>query len=291
MNLKEIKIFQHLAHSLHFGKTAEAHYLSPSALSRTIQRLEQDCGCTLLVRNNRSVGLTDAGHKLLAFANKWLAEWQELKSELDANNQILSGSMSLYCSVTASFSHLPGLLDRFHTNFPQVETHIQTGDPGLSIERVLNRQVDVAIAVKTPDFPSALDFHLIDVVPLIMIAPKDSAIKAIDDIDWRSQPVVLPEVGPSKRLVNAWLKQYKIEPNVYASIGGNEAIVSMVALGCGVAIVPDIVVQNSAVSHKIQCITIDDIEPFELGICVLERRKKEPVIQALLGLINTESNG
>lgn len=173
MNIKTAKIFQHLAQSLHFGRTAEANHLSPSALSRTIQRLEQDFCCALLVRDNRSVRLTDAGHKVLKFSNKWLSEWQELKQDLDKNSQILTGSMSLYCSVTASFSHLPALLDKFHTNFPQVQTHIQTGDPGLSIERVIKQQVDVAIAVKTPDFPKELDFTLLDTLPLVMITPKD----------------------------------------------------------------------------------------------------------------------
>jgi LysR family positive regulator for ilvC len=289
MNLKEIKIFQHLARSLHFGRTAEAHHLSPSALSRTIQRLEQDCGCALLVRNNRNVKLTDAGQKVLQFADKCLFDWQTLKQDLDKNGQILQGSIRIYCSVTASFSHLPSLLEQFHTNFPQVQTHIQTGDPGLSIERVLKQDVDAAIAVRTPDFPKELNFSLLDTIPLVMIAPSHSSIKSVETIDWLSQPVILPDVGPSKRLVNGWFSKHGIKPNVYASIGGNEAIVSMVALGCGVAIVPDVVVENSFARQKVHRLPMDDIEPFKLGICVLARRYKEPIVEALMSSIPTTS--
>lgn len=287
MNLKEIKIFQHLARSLHFGKTANAHHLSPSALSRTVQRLEQDCGCALLVRNNRSVRLTDAGQKVLQFADKCLLDWQSLKHDLDRNSQILQGSIRIYCSVTASFSHLPGLLEQFHVNFPQVQTHVQTGDPGLSIERVLKQEVDAAIAVKTSDFSTELNFSLLDTIPLVMIAPAHSSLKHLDAIDWSSQPVILPDVGPSKRRVNAWFDKRGITPNVYASIGGNEAIVSMVALGCGVAIVPDIVVENSFARHKVHQLPLDDIEPFKLGICVLSRRCNEPIVEALMSSIPT----
>ena len=94
MNLKEIRVFHHLAHSLHFGRTAEANHLSPSALSRTIQRLEQEFDCALLVRNNRSVQLTDAGQRVLQLADKWLTEWQELKHELDKKQSYLERKYS-----------------------------------------------------------------------------------------------------------------------------------------------------------------------------------------------------
>ena len=142
-------------------------------------------------------------------------------------------------------------LERFHANFPQVQTHIQTGDPGLSIERVMKKQVDVSIAVKAQDFPKELDFTLLDTLPLVMIVPTTSSIKQLSDIDWQSQPFILPDVGHAKCLVNDWLAKHRIKPNVYASIGGNEAMVSMVALGCGIAIVPEIVLQYSAVHHKV----------------------------------------
>lgn len=287
MNLKEIKVFQHLARSLHFGRTAETHHLSPSALSRTIQRLEHDCGCALFVRNNRSVRLTDAGHKVLQFADKCLQDWQTLKQDLDKNNQVLQGNIRIYCSVTASFSHLPSLLEQFNTNFPQVQTHIQTGDPGLSIDHVLKQDVDAAIAVKTRDFPKELNFSLLDTIPLVMIAPSYLSLKNVEAIDWSSQPVILPDVGPSKRSVNEWFKKRRIKPNVYASIGGNEAIVSMVALGCGVAIVPDVVVENSFARQKVQRLPLDDIEPFKLGVCVLARRCMEPIVEALMSSIPT----
>jgi len=53
MDTKSLKLFQHLANSLHFGKTAAAYHLSPSTLSRSIQRLEEELGSQLLIRDNR----------------------------------------------------------------------------------------------------------------------------------------------------------------------------------------------------------------------------------------------
>ena len=61
MDLRNLELFLHLADSLHFGKSADAMAVSPSTLSRAIQRLEQKTGCVLFERDNRSVRLTPAG--------------------------------------------------------------------------------------------------------------------------------------------------------------------------------------------------------------------------------------
>ena len=53
MDIRSLELFQHLATSLHFAKTSDALFVSPSTLSRAIQRLEEECGTALFVRDNR----------------------------------------------------------------------------------------------------------------------------------------------------------------------------------------------------------------------------------------------
>ena len=62
MDIRAITIFNHLAHSLHFGRTSRACNLSPSALTRTIQRIEEELGQPLFQRDNRTVTLAPAGY-------------------------------------------------------------------------------------------------------------------------------------------------------------------------------------------------------------------------------------
>ena len=64
MDLRDLKTFLHLAESRHFGRSARAMHVSPSTLSRQIQRLEEDLGQPLFVRDNRTVTLTEAGEEL-----------------------------------------------------------------------------------------------------------------------------------------------------------------------------------------------------------------------------------
>lgn len=282
MDIRSLELFQHLASSLHFSKTADALFVSPSTLSRSIQRLEQECGTALFVRDNRKVKITAAGLSLLNFSQQTLSDWKKLKADLSDDHQKLQGELSLFCSVTASHSHLPKLLDNFRHKYPQVEIKLATGDPALSVSKVMQQEADAAIAIHTPDFPAELEFRSLGEVPLLLIAPKDAQLNQLSQVDWRQHSVVLPESGPSKRIVHHWFAEQGIKPRVYATVGGNEAIVSMVALGCGLGIVPQVVLDNSVISQKVSRIPLADIEAYQLGLCCLKKRAAEPAIQALL---------
>ena len=133
MDLRNLELFLHLADSLHFGKSADAMAVSPSTLSRAIQRLEQETGCVLFERDNRSVRLTPAGEKLREFGGSLLQEWRRLKQELRRSDEPLQGRLRVFCSVTASYFLLPEVLERFRRRYPQLEIKLETGDPAPSM--------------------------------------------------------------------------------------------------------------------------------------------------------------
>lgn len=282
MDIRTLSLFQHLAHSLHFTRTAEAMYVSPSTLSRAIQRLEDECGATLFIRDNRSVKLTAIGKQVLNFCDQFINEWRALQQNINEQNDALHGELSIFCSVTASISHLPRLLDGFKTQYPQVEIKLFTGDPAEAEHRVLTQKADLAIAIHQPEFPKELVFQELDRIPLVLILPANDNHHSWQEIDWQQTPVVLPEAGPSKRIVHQWFNRQNIQPDVYANVAGNEAIVSMVALGCGIGIVPKIVIENSVIGNKIKVLEIPDIEPYLLGLTCLSKRSEEAAIKAFM---------
>jgi LysR family positive regulator for ilvC len=284
MDFRSLQLFTHLATSLHFGDTAQAMYVSPSTLSRVIQRLEDDLGCTLFKRDNRKVALTHSGHKLLSFSSQALKDWQQLKVDLREDSEALKGEISVFCSVTASQSHLPAMLRLFRQQHPGVDIRLITGDPALAIDKVKKGECDLSIAIYTPDLPTDLHFSPLDAVPLVLIAPKDWRLTHLDQIDWTRHQVIMPETGPTRRTAYHWFAEQGIRPNVYASVGGNEAIVSMVALECGVGFVPKVVLDHSTMSSAVTQINVADIEPYALGLCCSQDKQHEPLINAFLSL-------
>ncbi|MCE9680264.1 HTH-type transcriptional activator IlvY [Shewanella sp. AS1] len=292
MDIRTIKLYLHLANSLHFARTAQQMHVSPSTLSRAMQRLEEEVGAKLFQRDNRSVTLTNAGVEYRSFAEQTLDNWSQLKHRLDPQQDLLRGKLNLYCSVTAAYSHLPGLLDRFRNEHPLVEIALITGDPADALEMVRQNRADIGIAAKPEHLTDSLNFIKIDDVPLSIIAPtfKCAVRELLNEsyIPWDRLPFIIPEHGPGRRRVDNWFKQLGLNPNVYAQVSGQEAIASMVALGCGVSITPEVVVQNSPVKDRIQRLSSPvSIPPFELGCCSKKSRQDEPVIAAFLKEIDT----
>ncbi|MGC9401825.1 MULTISPECIES: HTH-type transcriptional activator IlvY [Vibrio] len=285
MDIKNLKMFIHLCDSNSFSKTASAMHISPSALSRQIQKLEQQTNQTLFLRDNRSVELTPAGKQLLPVAMRILAEWQQYNAQIKGNEMELKGEIRLFCSVTASYSHLPELLSEFRLQHPFIEYKLSTGDPAQAIDKVLKGEVDIAISAKPDQLPARIEFETISEIPLSVVAP--SGISSFADLlqqekpDWSNIPFIVPEAGTARDRANAWFKSMRIKPNIYAQVSGHEAIVSMVALGCGVGIAPDIVINNSPVREKIQRLKVKPVVPFKLGVCCKRSQLDNPLVKAL----------
>ncbi|CAH1591508.1 DNA-binding transcriptional dual regulator IlvY [Vibrio owensii] len=285
MNIKSLQLFIHLCDSKSFAKTAAAMHISPSALSRQIQKLEEETHQQLFLRDNRSVELTVQGKKLLPVALKILGEWQQYQSYVKGTEDELKGEIRLFCSVTASYSHLPELISEFRIQHPFIEFKLSTGDPAQAIDKILADEADIAISAKPDQLPAKVAFEPISEIPLSVIAPVGVSSFAEElqkeSPDWSTIPFILPEAGTARERANVWFKQMKIKPNIYAQVAGHEAIVSMVALGCGVGIAPDVVINNSPVREKINRLKVLPIKPFELGVCCIKSQLENPLVKAL----------
>ncbi|CAE6935410.1 Transcriptional regulator [Vibrio sp. B1ASS3] len=285
MNIKSLQLFIHLCDSKSFAKTAASMHISPSALSRQIQKLEEETHQQLFLRDNRSVELTVQGKKLLPVALKILGEWQQYQSYVKGTEDELKGEIRLFCSVTASYSHLPELISEFRIQHPFIEFKLSTGDPAQAIDKILADEADIAISAKPDQLPAKVAFEPISEIPLSVIAPVGVSSFAEElqkeTPDWSTIPFIVPEAGTARERANVWFKQMKIKPNIYAQVAGHEAIVSMVALGCGIGIAPDVVINNSPVREKINRLKVLPIKPFELGVCCIKSQLENPLVKAL----------
>lgn len=289
MDIAKLKLFCTLASSLHFGRAAASCHVSPSTLSRNIKQLEEDLGVSLFERDNRSVALTHEGHSYLKFAREVLQQWETYQESLMTQADQLHGQLSIYCSVTASYSFLYNILTEFRVRHPGIAIKLHTGDPAQSIERVLAGYEDIAIATKPDKMPTGISFKSIAHSPLVFICAKQQQEWSHTEwnhternhTDWSKIPVIIPEEGLARERLDRWFAEQKIKPNIYAEVKGNEAIVSMVSLGFGVGLLPRIVVDNSPLADQVQPFAIQpDLGPYAMGLCVMEKRLKSPILNA-----------
>jgi LysR family positive regulator for ilvC len=286
MDTRTLHLFLTLSETLHFGRTSEACHISPSALSRQIQQLESSLGVQLLQRDNRSVSLTRAGRRLQQFARDNLQQWETFRDSLQDGDNELQGEISMFCSVTASYSFLYDILSEFRRKHPKIAIKLHTGDTAQAMHRVLAGQEDIAIAARPDKLPPQLAFSRITVSPLVFIAAAASITDpALGDIlreqRWADTPMILSEEGLVRERIDRWFRQQQIKPLIYAQVAGHEAIVSMVSLGFGVGVVPRIVLDNSPLADRVRILPDQPaLEAYDVGLCTLKKRLKSPLIKA-----------
>ncbi|ATJ84303.1 HTH-type transcriptional activator IlvY [Halomonas beimenensis] len=296
MDLRPLRHFLALADTLHFGRASEACHVSPSTLSRSIRQLEESLGVRLFERDNRHVALTPHGETFLRYARETLEQWDQLRLSMMSAAHSLTGEISIYCSVTASYSFLYELLSEFRTRHPGIELKLHTGDPAEAMARVLAGEEDMAITPRPRQVPEALAFKSLTRSPLAFIAPRDSqdwipaAPESPSAEQWREVPMILSEAGLSRTYADTWFKALGITPRIYAQVAGHEAIVSMVGLGFGIGVVPKIVLDNSPLLERVRVLPVKpELPHYDVGLCVLERRLKSPLLHALWAEVEERS--
>jgi LysR family transcriptional regulator, positive regulator for ilvC len=294
MDLDSLRLFLHLSRSLHFGRTSKECHISPSALSRTIQRLEEQSGAALFVRDRRSVALTDEGKLLQAFAQDTLTRFESLEQRLKRSQDRLQGSISIFASVTACQSFLPPLLSRFRREHPEVQIRLETGYAMDALEMLRSGSVDVSVAALPDDIPPTLAARVVVKIPLVFVAPSEtSAVSeqlSRETIAWQDVPMILPSSGLARDYVDRWFRKKRLTPRIYGEVAGSEAILSLVSLGCGVGIVPRLVADQSPLRTSLSVLDVEPkLQPFRVGVCTEKKKLKSPVVKAFWESIGAEA--
>lgn len=291
MNIRDLELFKHLSTSLHFGRTALECNITPSGLTRTIQRLENDIGEKLFFRNNRSVNLTPAGIKFKEYCDDTLARFQLFKNSLKTDS-VIRGELTLYCSVTAILSILPKIFKRFRRTYPEVMIHVQTGDAAKALSKLQKAEVDISIAALPDQQPPGLEFVELLETPLLFISPKffpEILVKKAGKIDWQKTPIIFPSTGLSRIRSERWFAEKGIQPYIYSQVAGNEAIIAMVSMGSGVGIVPSLVLEQSSLKNEVEVVELQPrLQPFVVGACTTSQNRNNVIVQAFWDIVSEE---
>ncbi len=284
MDIQTLETFIKTAELLHFGKASRACNLSPSALTRTIQRLEIEIGQPLFLRDNRSVALTQSGNQLLDYARTASLDWHHFKQSIVSENAV-SGTLSLYASITAVYSLLPELLEAYHAAFPEVHLELRTGAAERAVEQVLSGEIDLAVAALPDQKQARLEFMPLAETPLIFIAPKIPRFpipKNFAGSELSHLPLVVPQSGVARHRLDLWMRHHEIVPTISTEVSGNEALIALVRLGSGVGIVPALALERSPFRDEV-CILkhAPKLDPYVVGLCSSKRNLKHPAVQAM----------
>lgn len=247
MNFYELEAFVTLSKVLHFGKASDQLNMSPSALSRIINRLEEETNSELLDRNNRQVLLTEQGMIFKKYAQELLNKQAELKEAITDDRNEVKGILHLYASVTACYTVLPDFIKRLTERYPEIQLSVETGDPAAAISAVRENRAMLAVGAIPENGLNQMETVSIIKTPLVYAAAKNGPYTNVEgspqDII-STVPLILPKTGLARQRFEKWIKSRNVKPIIAAETEGNEAILALAELGLGIGLVPQIVLEN-----------------------------------------------
>ena len=173
MLLRQIQYFMAVAESHHFTKAAKQLFVSQSALSQQINKLEDDLGVKLLDRISHPITLTAAGEEFYRCAKKILSDINHL--ELQMQHYARDNQGTLHIGVITGLGKLPltDILSKFNTEIsPQMQFSLTNCLSKKLCHMLGNHEIDIAIMAVSDDFPTD-DFEILSLQhePFLAILP------------------------------------------------------------------------------------------------------------------------
>jgi LysR family transcriptional regulator, hydrogen peroxide-inducible genes activator len=198
MNLQDLRYLVALAEHRHFGRAAEACYVSQPTLSTQIKKLERDLGVELVERNPRQVMLTAAGEQVVERARVILGEVDTIRGIAKRAQDPESGSVRMGLFPTLAPYLLPHVVPVLHERFPRLELLLVEEKTEVIVQRLRDGQLDVglmALPVNEPQLESECLFR----EDFLLAVPKDHPLatgdECLDVSVLATEPVLLLEEG------------------------------------------------------------------------------------------------
>jgi LysR family transcriptional regulator, hydrogen peroxide-inducible genes activator len=285
MELHQLRYFCAIAETGSFSRAAQQSHVSQPSLSQQIRKLEDELGARLFDRLGRTVRLTELGTAFLPRARAVLRDLEAARSDVVEKKTSISGPLYVGAIPTIAPYFLPPVLASFSRKYPQARVTIVEEITPLLLEKLRAGTMDVAI-VALPLHARSREFESFPLTAerLYAVLPKRHPLgrrRAVSLGELRDNPFLLLRDGHCFReAAVAACNRARLNPNIVFESGQFSSILSMVAAGLGVSVVPAMAIEN-----KRQCSFIpieDERATRTIGAVVLKGRSLPRASEAFL---------
>ena len=288
MEFKQLRTFRTAARTLNFSEAAQQLGYVQSAVTSQIRGLESHLATRLFIRNGRGVQLTDAGEKLLDYADRLCSLRDEAEQVLQPGEQI-RGELTIAGYETIITYRLPRLLSHFIRQYPEIRLNMVPLPVKQLKSQVLNGQLDIAFSLEESAQGNELTQRCLRREPVVIIAPPTHPLAgkaAITAGDLRGEALLLTEKGCNyrNRFERALIRAgaYDGPRQEFISI---EAIKACVKLGTGIAAISEVSVEQELANGELVALDWQG-EDLSVGLYVMwnPHRWLSPAVEAFLAI-------
>ena len=243
MELRSLNYFVRIAELGSITRAASHLHVAQPALTRHIQRLEDELSVVLFTRANRGVRLTEAGQKLLDNASRILRDIERTSDEIRAQDAHPSGKIILGITPTLCPVLVPGLFARMRRDYRMIELKVMHAGMIRLEEFIIDGRADIALLSELSRNRLILSTRLGAEEMVLVTRPGARGAGNVGEDELRRTPLILGD--GLRAAMDALLAGFGVELKVELELNDHETIRLMVQQGVGASILP-----YSAVSRE-----------------------------------------
>lgn len=251
LNLLGLKYFCDAVKLGSVSASARANFVTQSAVSQAITKLEKALGTALVAHHPNRFRLTPEGESAFKQALDILQRAAEFKGTFTQNEQRIIGNLEFACTYSFVLAVLTPYLKKFREDYPHVKVNFGLGKNGEIKQLLKSGAIDFGIL---PDEGDLDEFHKRDIYSgkfNLYVSQK------IPPNQYHRLGIIFAPAKRSETLTaikavkNGYVKKFGKEPEVIMEIGSWEVIVNLVADGMGIGYFPDFFGRTKASNLKI----------------------------------------
>lgn len=295
ITLKQFRYFLAVSETASVAAAARMISIAQSAVTKSVQELEESLGVRLFERSSRGMVLTQEGHRFQASARKVITAVAEAGQLTHGRAETLTGNLTLGVTSLVAGYYLADLFARFQRSHPSVNISVVEDSPQFLEHLLINGEVDLAIMVSNAlGEPQAL------VVEELTSSPNRVWLAASHPLAQRAELTlaecashlqVVLEADRVESVLNAVWSRHGLHPQVLLRTSSLEAVRSLVGIGAGITVLPDFLYRPWTLdADHIEVRTLRDALPsIDVGLVWRRGSRSRAVVTEFIELAREQS--
>ncbi|MBO6776349.1 MAG: hydrogen peroxide-inducible genes activator [Marinibacterium sp.] len=264
VTIRQLRYFNALAQTGHFGQAAELCAVSQPALSMQIKELETELGAPLVERRPSGAQLTPLGREIAQRANEILILTQGLSDLAESRARVLSGALSLGVIPTIAPYLLPATLNEIRRSYPGLDLRIRETRTETLVADLLSGALDLLLLALPVDHPEVETLELLTdsfMLAAPQTGPTPTQVLSADDLLQASRILLLEEGHCFRDHALEVCEMHRRGEIDTLGASSLATIVRMVANGMGVTLLPKISVDTETRGLDLRLLDFPDPAP------------------------------
>jgi DNA-binding transcriptional LysR family regulator len=285
MDIRQLRYLVALARERHFARAAESCGVAQPTLSAGLRNLEDELGVPVVERGNRFKGLTPEGERVLAWAQRILADCDALEQELVETRRSLRGRVAV------------GVIPSALTMMAGLSTALLARQPGIGLKLLSMTSIEIQRGLDSFELHAGITYldneplARVRALPLyreryVLVARAGEGLDGRSALSWaeaadRRLCLLVPEMQ-NRRIIDAAFVQAGAKPSPVVETDSMVALVSHVREGGFAAVLPEHFLPRLGVTSGLLALPLQEpAVAHEVGLVVADREPTPPMVAAL----------